>query len=450
MLVLKFGGTSVGNADMIEKTLNIAQSVLSKSPVLVSSAMTTVTDKLVSVSKYANAGNLAEAQDLLLGIEESHLKVARELLDKHDQLLGDCTSALRKLTTDLSAMVKGLCLIREVSARSYDMLLSLGERLSTLLLYYRARAKGISVSLLDAREFIKTDDQFGCAQLKKDLSYPLIRQKVVSKPGHLIITQGFLGSTEHGVTTTLGRGGSDYSATIIGAALAAESVEIWTDVDGIMTTDPRIISHARVLPEISYGEAAELAFFGAKVIHPSTIVPAVELGIPVWVKNTHRPQLSGTCISSDKDQDSQRQGPLAIAGKKNITLITVRSTRMLNASGFLDSIFSVFEKYKVSVDLIATSEVCVSVTVDNLQHIKSLKHDLEKFSELSIESELAIVSVVGRNLYSSNDFLLKVFSALQAIPVRLITMGASDINLSLVVAQSALNAAIEALHKNIL
>ena len=451
MIVLKFGGTSVGNAAMMDRTLDVVARVLDQAPVLVSSAMTKMTDLLLSICKHAARGESEAAFAQFKQLEDHHRQTAAELLAGDSPAaraeLAACTATLDAYFAELGSIVRGLTLIREVSLRSQDAVVSFGERLSTLLLSHKARLKGLSVDLVDARSTVKTDENFGSANLLKDETNAACRAVFKPKKNHLIVTQGFIGSTEKGVTTTLGRGGSDYSATIIGAALGASSVEIWTDVDGIMTTDPRIIAHAKVLPEISYAEAAELSYFGAKVIHPSTIQPAVDLGIPVWVKNTKNPSAVGTVITPTGPAGVS--GPQAIAAKKNISVITVKSTRMINAFGFLRRIFEVFDAHKVSVDLVATSEVSVSITIEDATHLKAIRRDLEAFAEVDVEDHQAIICLVGRDLWKDGAFMVKVFTALKDLPVRLVTMGSSDINLSLVVPQSQLETAIHKLHDSL-
>jgi aspartate kinase len=440
MVVLKFGGTSVGGAVMMERALDIAIAQQERGIVVVSSAITKVTDALIHIAHLASTANQADVVHGLNNLEQLHLNVVQELI-KNDPT--PCIGAVSSLFAELSGLTRGLCLIKEVSKRSYDAIISFGERLSTTILYHRALEKTSKVSFLDARQVIKTDDNFGCAGLLKTETYQAIQNTVQTNPGHLTITQGFIGSTLKGIGTTLGRGGSDWSATIIGAALGAEAVEIWTDVDGILTTDPRIVPEARVIEAISYEEAAELSYFGAKVIHPATIMPAVELNIPVWVKNTKNPQAPGTKIHTQSSSD----GLQAIAGKKSVHLVTVRSSRMLNAYGFLRAIFQVFEEHKTSVDLVATSEVSVSITVDDASHLRAIKRDLERFAEVQVEDQKAIVCLVGRDLWRKPDFVSRTFEALKDFPVRVLSLGASDINLSIIVDQDDMQATISALHR---
>ena len=333
-------------------------------------------------------------------------------------------------------------MLKEWSKRSNDAILSFGERLATIVLYHRARQRGIAAELFDSRELVKTDENFTSAAPIEDLTSKNISSRVRPRPGTMAILQGFIASTTTGATTTLGRGGSDYTATIVGAALRAEEVQIWTDVTGIMTSDPRIVKGARTIDQISYREAAELAYFGAKVIHPSTIQPAINLGIPVWVKNTFRPDDAGTRIIPSISGTGLR----AIACKKGITLISINSSRMLLAYGFLRRIFEIFEKYQTPVDLIATSEVSVSVTIDNAAAVNAIARDLSEIGTVGVDVDKSIICLVGQELWKDTDFLARVFSSLKGTPVRMISLGASDINLSLVVPVECTDESVRCLH----
>ena len=343
----------------------------------------------------------------------------------------------------MRAFVSGLAMLRECSPRSSDAILSFGELLSTTLLYFRCLERGIQAEFADSRDLVVTDDTFTSAAPIIESTYKKIRNSVHPKKGKIIIAQGFIGRTETGVVATLGRGGSDYTATLFGAALKAEEVQICTDVDGIMTSDPRIVKSARTVPIISYEEAAELAYFGAKVVHPSTIQPAVALGIPVLVKNTMNPKGTFTAITVSAD----KKGLRAIAGKKSTTLINVTSSRMLNAYGFLSRIFTIFAQYKTPVDLIATSEVSVSMTIDSTSFLEEIKKALSEIGKVIVEQEKSIICLVGQDFWRDSIFISRVFSALGDIPVRMISLGASDINLSLVVPQEMMHNSIKRLHQ---
>jgi aspartate kinase len=440
MIVLKFGGTSVQNAEMMDKTLEIAEKQIQRGPVLVSSAMSKITDQLQEIAKLLGSGKEAEAETILCSIEERHLACARAFLTKDN--LAACQKDVSAVVAELRAFIKALSMLKEWSKRSNDAVLSFGERLSTIILYHRARERGMTAHLYDSRELVKTDDNFTQAALIEDLTNKLISSRVEAAPGVLCILQGFIGSTTTGATTTLGRGGSDYTATIVGAALRAEEVQIWTDVSGIMTSDPRIVKAARTIPQISYREAAELAYFGAKVIHPSTIQPAINLGIPVWVKNTFRPQDEGTKIIPA----AAGNGLKAIACKKGITLMNITSSRMLFAYGFLRRMFEIFEKHQTPVDLVTTSEVSVSVTIDNPAAVNNIARDLSEIGTVSVETDKAIVCLVGLDLWKDTAFLARVFGCIRTTPLRIISLGASDINLSVVVAAEDTEDSVIRLH----
>jgi aspartate kinase len=440
MIVLKFGGTSVQNAEMMDKTLQIAEKQIQRGPVLVSSAMSKVTDQLQEIAKLLGSGKEAEAEAILRSIEERHRECARSFLSKAN--LAACESDIAAVAAELRAFIKALSMLKEWSKRSNDAVLSFGERLSTIVLLHRARDRGVTAHLYDSRELIKTDDNFTQAAPIEDLTNKLISSRVEAAPGVLCILQGFIGSTTNGATTTLGRGGSDYTATIVGAALRAEEVQIWTDVSGIMTSDPRIVKSAHTIPQISYREAAELAYFGAKVIHPSTIQPAINLGIPVWVKNTFRPDDEGTKIIPNPAGN----GLKAIACKKGITLMNISSSRMLFAYGFLRRMFEIFEKHQTAVDLVTTSEVSVSVTIDNPAAVNSIARDLSEIGTVGVETDKAIVCLVGQDLWKDTTFLARVFGCMKTTPLRVISLGASDINLSLVVAAEETEDSVTRLH----
>ncbi len=438
---MKFGGSSVQNAAMIRRVLSIVANALARAPVLVSSAMGKTTDALVDVATAATVGDWEAAVARIDQIESSHRQAAEELA-----LATTPVSALLDgLFDELRSLAQGVFLIRECSPRSRDALLSFGERLSTAIIAAAATVTGIDTTLVDARRMVRTDANFGAAAPVVEETNRLVRSAVTPAPGRLVVTQGFIGSTEDGVTTTLGRGGSDYSATLIGAALDADVVEIWTDVSGIMTADPRVIPEAVSIATISYDEAAELAYFGAKVVHPSTIIPAVDRGIPVLVRNTMQPDALGTRIHTGVASSGVR----AIASKSGVTLITVRSSRMLNAFGFLHALFEVFDAHRVSVDLVATSEVSVSMTVDRDAPVGRLLGDLERLGEVSIEHGKSIVCLVGRGLLQDAAFLSDVFGCVAPSPVRMIALGSSDINLSLVVSDEHAQSVLRSLHAHL-
>ncbi len=440
MIVIKFGGSSVRDAHWIGQVVDIASDRLAQAPVLVSSAMGKTTDRLLGIAASAAAGDRAHAENEISGLELLHTEAAEQLASgrEHERV----AARLETLFGELRSLVNGLVLIKECTPRTQDAILAFGELLSTTVIAAAARERGIDCRLLDSRDFIRTDENFTAAVPDFAATDDLVRRLVPAESGKLLVVQGFIAATEKGVTTTLGRGGSDWSATIIGGALGADEVQIWTDVDGIMTADPRIIDGAMTVPAISYEEAAELAYFGAKVVHPSTIQPAIRRRIPVWVKNTGNPVSPGTRISELSD----RKGLAALASKKGITIITVASSRMLHAHGFMSRIFSVFAEHRISVDLVTTSEVTISTTVEGRLDLGPVIQDLEQYGSVSVESGKAIVSLVGRSLWRTGSFTARVFSALSNISVRMISLGSSDINLSLVVNEGDADLAVRALH----
>ncbi|MFP4376455.1 MAG: lysine-sensitive aspartokinase 3 [Spirochaetales bacterium] len=442
MIVLKFGGSSVRDAGMIERVLEIVSNALDEAPLLVSSAMGKTTDALVAVSAAAVSGHQKQVGELLDALWESHRKAVEDLC--RGERREETVARVRELFDELRGLAHGVSLIRECSPRTADALLSFGERLSTTVIAAAALERGIDATLVDARTLIATNDAFGAAAPDMVRTTSQVQRLVKPAAGKLVVTQGFIGS-HNGLTTTLGRGGSDFTATILGAALRADRVEIWTDVNGIMTADPRIIPSARSLDLLSYDEAAELAYFGAKVVHPSTITPAVEQRIPVIVRNTAEPRAAGTTIGAGTGDAGVR----AIASKSDVTLVTVESSRMLNAFGFLHALFEVFDQHSVSVDLIATSEVSVSMTVDETVSVGPLVRDLEKLGTVSVEREKSIICIVGRGMLQSSEFLSGVFASIAPTPIRLISLGSSDINLSIVVSQEAAKKTLTALHDHL-
>ncbi len=421
----------------MDEALNIAAGQLAMVPVIVSSALSGVTDELISLTATAVAGESESVSQTLARLEKRHFDAMKDLSGVEDS-----AARVDKLFAELKALLRGLALLKECSPRTHDAVLAFGELLSTTVLHARALSSGHDAVLLDSRDLVLTDSNFTAATPDFERTNAAVQANLKPEKGKMYITQGFIGKAPNGATTTLGRGGSDFTATILGAALGADEVQIWTDVNGIMTSDPRIVTGARTVSALSYEEAAELAYFGAKVVHPSTIQPAIDKNIPVLVKNTLDPDGPFTTITGDTPET----GISAIAGKKNITLVNITSSRMLNAYGFLSRIFSVFEQHETPVDLIATSEVSVSITIDDDAHVAEIVEDLSDFGSVNIEHSKAIICLVGKELWKDSSFIARVFNSLQNIPVRMISLGSSDINLSLVVPESAIENAMSILH----
>ena len=442
-LVMKFGGSSVADAACMRQVATLMRAALPQAPLVVLSAMGKTTNALIAMAKTAESGDLPAAlqghRDLLL----AHRSACEDLF------AGEVPETLDLGLTDLfgqlEVLLRGVGLLRELSARSLDAIASFGERLSTLIFSTFLGQQGVATTLVDARTVLRTDATFGAAEPQRDRIEELAARHLAPflSAGRAVVTQGFIGATEEGLTTTLGRGGSDYSAALLGAALKAQEVQIWTDVEGVLTADPRVVSDALPIAELSFAEAAELSAFGAKALHPATIQPAVEAAIPVTVRHTHRPEGRFTTITGEV-----RTGrPItALASRGPVTVLTVGSTRMLAQSGFLARLFDVFRRLAVSVDLVATAEVSVSLTVEADAPLKALIQELSTFATVGVDEDRAIVAVVGERLKSTPGLSSSIFGALAEINVEMISMGANEINLSLVVKREQEHDALRRLH----
>jgi aspartate kinase len=437
MIVMKFGGTSVESAEAIARVAGIVRARLDRRPVVVVSAMGKTTNKLLEIADTAVRGEMTEALRSVVALRNFHLREAAGL--ELEEIVGAHFD-------DLEVLVRGLAVMRELTPRATDAISAYGERVSSLIVAGHLRRCGMDTAHVDSRDVIVTDRRHTQAapqfeetnrRLRKTI-LPLVANKVV-------VMGGFIASTEDGVTSTLGRGGSDYTASIVGAGLGAEEIQIWTDVDGMLTADPTIYPEGYRVKVCSFTEAAELAYFGAKVLHPATVLPAIEKNIPVRILNSRRPESEGTLIVSDPPPSSS---PIrSIACKRNITLVNIVSTRMLMAHGFLRRIFEVFDRYETPVDMLATSEVSVSLTIDNTRSMDAIRSELEAFAEVSIEENQAIVCMVGENIRRCDNVSARAFTALDGIRPRMVSQGASQLNLSMVVAAADLGRAVESLHR---
>lgn len=442
-IVMKFGGSSVADAERMREVQQRIKEALPAGPLVVLSAMGKTTNALFAAAQHAERGELGTALDGIRALLVAHRAAAMELF--HGTLPDALERGLTELREELELLVRGVGLLRELSPRSMDAIAAFGERMSTLLFTAFLKGQGFQAELADAREVLRTDAQFGAAQPQPQEIRALARERLLPKlgPGRVVVTQGYIGATEDGLTTTLGRGGSDYSAALFGAALGAGEVQIWTDVEGVLTCDPRVVPGALPIPELGFAEAAELAAFGAKVLHPATIQPAVEARIPVTVRHTRLPEGRFTTITGEV-----RSGrPVtALASRGPIAVLTVTSSRMLDQSGFLARLFEVFARRGASVDLIATAEVSVSLTVEADAPLKQLAADLSAFATVAVAEDRAIVAVVGERLKATPGLAARAFAALGGINVEMISMGANEINLSLVLARSEADEALRRLH----
>lgn len=446
MIVMKFGGTSVESAAAIERVAGIVKARASRRPVVVVSAMGKTTNKLLAIAQSAVEGKRDEYIRQLHDLRDFHSREARLVTPLAGR--AELDSFLDEHFQELTELVKGLAVLGELTPRSVDAISSYGERLSSYIVAQAFRHFGLEAVHLDARKVIVTDGRHTAAQPLLEVSYRRLAETVppMAERG-VVVMGGFIASTEQGVTSTLGRGGSDFTASIVGAGLGAEEIQIWTDVDGMLTCDPTILKGGHRVKSISFAEAAELAYFGAKVLHPATVLPAIEKNIPVRILNSRRPEVDGTRITAQSAPCTNVVK--SIACKRKITLVSIASTRMLMAHGFLRRIFEVFDRTETPVDMVATSEVSVSLTIDNPARLAEAIRELKEFAEVTVEENQAIVCVVGENIRSTPGVAGRVFQALNGTNIRMISQGASLLNLSLVVAESDLKAAVEALHREL-
>jgi aspartate kinase len=444
-IVMKFGGTSVGDAKAIERVAGIVRGRLPQRPVVVVSAMARVTDQLLQMARAAGDGDRKTALTLARELRERHYNTAGELLGT--ALFTQFHSDLGTEFEDLEELLRGISAVGELTPRTTDHVASFGEVLSSKLVTAALSANGIEATLVDSRDCIVTDESFTRAAPLYEESNSQLREFVqpLLKQGRVPVMGGFIGATRTGVTTTIGRGGSDFSAAIVGAGLSADKIEIWTDVDGMMTTDPNLCPDARRIKVISFDEAAELAYFGAKVLHPATVLPAIQKNIPVYILNSRNSTCEGTRISARAPHC--RNFFKAIAAKKRITIIDIAAPRMLLAHGFLKAIFDAFDRHRIPIDVVSTSEVSVSLTVDSNESIPALATDLSRLADVKYEGRKAIVCLVGENLREVPGIAAHVFGQLTDVKIRMISQGASEINLTFVVDEEQVPGIVQRLHK---
>jgi aspartate kinase len=444
MIVMKFGGSSVESAAAIDRVAGIVAARRERRPVVVVSAMGKTTNRLLALAADAVAGRRDEALEQLRTLREYHFANALALAAEADEV--ELERTLDKHFQELGELVRGLAVLGELTPRSVDAIASYGERLSSRVATAAFRRRGLDAVHVDARRVMVTDGRHTqAAPLYGETRARLCAEVApLVEAGRVPVMGGFIGATEEGVTTTLGRGGSDFSASLVGAAMGAEEIQIWTDVDGMLTADPNTVPEARRLKIISFAEAAELAYFGAKVLHPSTVLPAVEQNIPVQILNSRRPEAAGTRVI--RETVSCSNPVKSIASKRPITVIHMHSTRMLMAHGFLRRIFEVFDRYETPVDMVATSEVSVSATIDNTARLAEIRRELEEIAEVAVEHDRAIVSLVGENIRYTPGIGARIFRALGKVNVLMISQGGSQWNFSIVIAGERMKEAVELLH----
>lgn len=446
MVVMKFGGTSVQDAAAIRRVSRIVAREAERSgpPVVVVSAMSGVTDQLLAAVARAEAGDGEAAVAHVWTIRDRYRVAVDALLPSGAAAV--VLEALEGGWRDTAALLHAMAVLREVSPRSRDAVVSMGEVASSQLVAAALPHLGVLAVWVDVRQVLVTDATHGAAQPDQPATAQRLREHVVPhvQAGEAVVLGGFVGATAEGVTTTLGRGGSDYSASLFGAGLRASAIQIWTDVDGMLTADPRIVSGVRPLPALSFAEASELAYFGAKVLHPSTIAPAVTDGIPVRILNSHRPDVPGTTITA---APALAEAPVTgLACKRDITVVDIRSTKMLATYGFMRRVFEVFERHRTSVDVITTSEVSVSITIDDRRHLEAIVHDLSDFSDVAVEHDMALLCAVGERLRLEPGVSARVLGALEPFPLRMVSQAGARRNLTVVLPQLHLQPAMSLLH----
>ena len=445
-IVMKFGGSSVVDALAIERVTSIVARARGTdvAPVVVVSALGGVTDSLLALAERAKGQDFAGLEAGIAALVQRHTNEASRLGAMRDVSLAAALAGhFDELRAALSAIGRG----EASDLHAHDVVAATGELLSSRIVAAALYGRGLPAAWVDARTIVVTDDRHTCAAplfaetcaAADALIRPLLANAWIPVLG------GFVGSTAAGATTTLGRGGSDYSASVVGAAIDAAEIQIWTDVDGMLTADPRIVPGTEVVSQLSYAEAAELAYFGAKVLHPSTIFPAVSREIPVRILNSRRPDAPGTLITASPAPASGRPFT-ALAGKRGITVIDITSSRMLMAHGFLLRVFEVFEKYATAVDVVTTSEVSVSVTVDDRSRVADIVADLQHVAEVTVEEKMAILSVVGDALRRDPGLAARVVGAMADFPLRMVSQAASRRNLTVVLPEHCLGAAMTHLH----
>ena len=447
-VIMKFGGTSVADAEAMNRVTAIVRKQLETHPndpppAVVVSAMSKVTDRLIETARLAGLGEGEQATTLVQDLLDRHVAVASALVP------GEVSEPLLAKLGDefahLMLLVRALAEAGDVPPRSHDEIVAMGELASSRIVAEAFAARQIPAVWVDSREVLVTDAEHMAAL--PDMAATCDRAQRLIAPertaGRVPVMGGFIGATETGVTTTLGRGGSDYSAAIFGACLDVDEIQIWTDVDGMLTADPRVVSSPRLVPQLSFLEASELAYFGAKVLHPSTILPAVAKNIPVRILNSRRPEIAGTMITAN---GREHDGLTALACKRGVTVVDITSTRMLMAHGFLRRLFEVFERFKTPVDVVTTSEVSVSVTVDNPRRLDDIVHNLRSFADVNIEPDMAIVCVVGEYLRGDTALFGRAVTSLKRIPLRLVSQAASRRNITFVLRDSDVEGAMNCLH----
>jgi aspartate kinase len=436
MMVLKFGGTSVGKPERMKKIAELVLSTPGKK-IVVLSALSGTTNTLVAIGEHLLIGQKAKAEDAIAGLEKHYEVFIKDLFTS------EAFHAIGQEIISRFFIFMRMLAAGQFDNKGYRELLAQGELMSTELFYQHLQERKISARLLPALYFMSIDENEE-PELEKisERLKPLVNSLAQVE---IIITQGYICRNHRNEIDNLKRGGSDYTASLIGAAIRAEEIQIWTDIDGMHNNDPRIVKKTVPISELTFEEASELAYFGAKILHPSTIVPAQKYNVPVRLKNTMDEKAPGTIITSKETPGSFK----AIAAKDGIVAIKIKSSRMLMAYGFLRRVFEVFENYKTPIDMIATSEVAVSLTIDQLAHLPAIENELRKFGTIEVDTDQAIICIVGNKMMEQQGVLTKVFDALREIPVRMVSCGGSANNVSVLVDKQFKEKALIALNEGL-
>ena len=447
LAVMKFGGTSVKDAEAMRRVASIVAQNSDRRTIVVTSALSGITNNLISISGALAHDRRDEARELFETVAARHREILNDFGTADVAAHSATAELIETRLAELRAVVEETPAEDALKARSRDTVVAFGEYLSSPLLTLALVEAGVPGVWFDVKQVMHTDGAHQQAHpdvpavdaAAQEHLRPMIEEGLVP------VTQGFVGRGPDGATTTLGRGGSDYSAALIGAALSAARIEVWTDVSGVMTADPRIVPTARKIRRLSFAEAAELAYFGAKVLHPATLLPAVRSNIPVVVLNTMKPEDEGTTITRDAENETDKT-VRSIACKRDITVINITSARMLMAHGFLRRVFAIFDEYETPVDLVSTSEVSVSITIDKTDRLDDIVRWLKEIGTVDVHEDHAIVCAVGSRMSYTPGIAARIFAAVPPANVRLVSQGASELNLSFVVEQKQLDDVVRRLH----
>ena len=444
-VVMKFGGTSVGDSSAVRRLQGIIERE-QRPRLVVVSALSGVTDQLFCLAEAAGRGEDNGLRSLVDELRARHRELASKVIIPAQET--EISAKIESTFDELTSLVHAVSVLHELSPRSADAIAAFGEILSSQLIAASLQSVGINAVWVDPTRVLVTDDTHGRAQPYLEATTTCLRDVVlpILAMNNVAVIGGYVGATPDGVTTTLGRGGSDYSAAVFGAGLGADEIQIWTDVDGMLTADPRIVDGARLVPALSFAEASELAYFGAKVLHPETIQPVVGLDIPVRIVNARHPDGTGTTITS---APSGRFRPVtALASKRGVTVIEFTSVRMLMAHGFLKQLFDVFDRFGIAVDVVTTSEVNVSVTIDDARGLADLVTEVSAFAEVATEPDMALLCVIGDHLHDDPLLFARVVGVLDGIVCRMVSQSASRRNITFVLKECDLADAMNKLHKH--